>query len=170
MSFQRPPGAGRLLRLLGVIMATILFVLMLVTFVDVIGRYLFSLPLPGAFELTQILMAVLIFSGLPLVCAEDANIRVDIVHGSLSPRSRRMLDVFNHLVSTVALTVLAWQLLVKANATLAAGDLSMYLGLPMYPVVYLMFVLTVLAALFTAMHLVASMRRVRDAAPESLGA
>lgn len=166
MSFQWPPGASRLLRLLGLIMATILFALMLVTFVDVMGRYLFSLPLPGAFELTQILMAVLIFSGLPLVCADDTNIRVDIVHGSLSQRSRRILDAFNHLVSTAALTALARQLWVKAGATLAAGDLSMYLGLPMYPVAYLMFVLTALAGLFTAMHLVASMRRVRGATHE----
>ncbi len=165
MTLQRPSGSGGLLRLLGLIMAAILFVLMLVTFVDVMGRYLFSLPLPGAFELTQILMAALIFSGLPLVCADDANIRVDILHGSLSQRSRRMLDVFNHLVSTVALAVLAWQLWVKAGATLAAGDLSMYLGLPMYPVAYLMFVLTGLAALFTALHLAASMRRARSAAP-----
>lgn len=164
MTLQRPSGSGRLLRLLGLIMAAILFVLMLVTFVDVVARYLFSLPLPGAFELTQILMAALIFSGLPLVCADDMNIRVDILHGSLSERSRRMLDVFNHLVSTAALAVLAWQLWVKAGATLAAGDLSMYLGLPMYPVAYLMFVLTSLAALFTALHLGASMRRARGAA------
>lgn len=164
MTLPRSPGYGRLLHLLGLTMAAILFLLMLVTFADVMGRYLFSLPLPGAFELTQILMAVLIFSGLPLVCAHEVNIRVDIVHGQLSERSRRMLDVFNHLAGTAALAALAWRLWVKAGATLAAGDLSMYLGLPMYPVCYLMFALTALAAWFTAMHLVESTRRVRGAA------
>lgn len=164
MTLARSPGSGSLLRLLGLTMAAILFLLMLVTFVDVMGRYLFSLPLPGAFEFTQILMAVLIFSGLPLVCAHDVNIRVDIAHGRLSERSRRVLDVFNHLVSTVALAVLAWRLWVKAGATLAAGDLSMYLGLPMYPVCYLMFVLTALAAWFAGAHAVESLRDVRRAA------
>lgn len=163
MTLPRSSGSSRLLRLLGVTMAAILFLLMLVTFVDVMGRYLFSLPLPGAFELTQILMAVLIFSGLPLVCAHDVNIRVDIVQGSLSDRVRRRLDLFNHLVSTVALGALAWRLWVKAGATLAAGDQSMYLGLPMYPVCYLMFILTALAAWFAGAHLVESMRRVRGA-------
>jgi TRAP-type C4-dicarboxylate transport system permease small subunit len=163
MTLSRSPGSGRLLHLLGLTMAAILFLLMLVTFVDVMGRYLFSLPLPGAFELTQILMAVLIFSGLPLVCASDVNIRVDILHGSLSERARRTLDLFNHSISTVALGALAWRLWVKAGATLAAGDQSMYLGLPMYPVCYLMFVLTVLAAWFAGAHLVESLRRARCA-------
>lgn len=164
MTLPRSAGPGRLLRLLGLTMAAILFLLMLVTFVDVMGRYLFSLPLPGAFELTQILMAVLIFSGLPLVCADDVHIRVDIAHGSLSERSRHRLDLFNHLVGTVALAALAWRLWVKAGAILAAGDQSMYLGLPMYPVCYLMFVLTVLAAGFSGAHLVESLRRGRRAA------
>jgi len=164
MTLRRSPGSGRLLHLLGLIMAAILFLLMLVTFVDVMGRYLFGLPLPGAFELTQILMAVLIFSGLPLVCANDVHIRVDIAHGSLSDRSRRRLDIFNHLVSTVALAALAWRLWVKAGATLAAGDQSMYLGLPMYPICYLMFVLTALAAWFAGAHLVETLRDDRCAA------
>ncbi|MCD6673613.1 MAG: TRAP transporter small permease [Burkholderiaceae bacterium] len=164
MTLPRSPGSGRLLRLLGLTMAAILFLLMLVTFVDVMGRYLFSLPLPGAFELTQILMAVLIFSGLPLVCADDVHIRVDIALGSLSDRSRRRLGLFNHLVSTLALAALAWRLWVKAGATLAAGDQSMYLGLPMYPVCYLMFLLTALAAGFSGAHLVESLRRARYAA------
>jgi TRAP-type C4-dicarboxylate transport system permease small subunit len=163
MTLPRSVGSGRLLQLLGFTMAAILFLLMLVTFIDVMGRYLFSLPLPGAFELTQILMAVLIFSGLPLVCANDVHIRVDIAHGILSNRSRRGLDIFSHLVSTVALAVLAWRLWVKAGATLAAGDQSMYLGLPMYPICYLMFVLTALAAGFAGAHLVESMRHDRYA-------
>ncbi|SVA02719.1 uncharacterized protein METZ01_LOCUS55573, partial [marine metagenome] len=42
---------------LGFLAASVLMLLMIITFFDVLGRYLFSAPLPGAFELTEIMMA-----------------------------------------------------------------------------------------------------------------
>ena len=45
----------------------LLFCLMTLTCVDVIGRYFFSMPVTGGFELTEMMLAALIFVGLPLV-------------------------------------------------------------------------------------------------------
>ncbi|SVB94388.1 uncharacterized protein METZ01_LOCUS247242, partial [marine metagenome] len=44
-------------KVLGFLAALVLMLLMIITFIDVLGRYLFSAPLPGAFELTEIMMA-----------------------------------------------------------------------------------------------------------------
>ena len=44
-------------RVLGVLAATILFFMMLLTAVDVIGRYLFNTPVNGGFEVTEIMLA-----------------------------------------------------------------------------------------------------------------
>ena len=148
------PAVALLSFVLRSIVALTLFSLMAITFLDVIGRYLFSLPIPGAFEITQVLMAVLIFSGLPLVCADDSNIKVDVFFGLMHVLVRRVLNVLNHFVSAVALAFLAWRLWVKGDAAAAAGEQSMYLAIPMYPFAYLMSVLTALAALFVVAHLV----------------
>ena len=43
------------------IAAVILFLLMLLSFIDVVGRDVFDAPLPGGFEITEIMMAALIF-------------------------------------------------------------------------------------------------------------
>ena len=43
--------------------------MMMITAVDVAGRYLFNKPLAGGFELTEMLLAALIYCGLPLVSA-----------------------------------------------------------------------------------------------------
>ena len=47
--------------------AAILFAMMVLTTVDVVARYVFNRPLRGAFEITELLLVVLIFAGLPLV-------------------------------------------------------------------------------------------------------
>ena len=53
-------------RLLGLGAAVLLFAMMVLTFVDVWGRYFFNSPVPGGFEVTELMMAALIFAGLPL--------------------------------------------------------------------------------------------------------
>ena len=53
--------------ILGVAASAILLAMMLLTFVDVVARYVFSRPVRGAFEVTELMLVVLIFAGLPLV-------------------------------------------------------------------------------------------------------
>ena len=46
---------------LKIIMAVFLFVMMVLTAADVIGRYVFNAPISGAFEIVQYLMALVVF-------------------------------------------------------------------------------------------------------------
>ena len=43
-----------------------LFAMMALTFVDVIGRYVVNSPLLGAYELTEVLLALVVFGAVPL--------------------------------------------------------------------------------------------------------
>ena len=52
---------------LGAAASLLLLVMMLLTFADVLGRYVFNTPLRGAFEITELALLSLIFAGLPLV-------------------------------------------------------------------------------------------------------
>jgi hypothetical protein len=54
---------------LGGLASALLFFMMALTFVDVVGRYLFNTPVYGGFEMTEVALATLIFAGLPLVTA-----------------------------------------------------------------------------------------------------
>ena len=58
------------------ISAFVMFVMMALTFIDVLGRYIFAAPLPGAFEMIQFLMPFLIFAVLPILTKEDSHITV----------------------------------------------------------------------------------------------
>jgi len=53
--------------LIGVIAGSVLFAMMMLTAVAVVGRYVFNHPVTGAFEVTEMMLAALIYCGLPLV-------------------------------------------------------------------------------------------------------
>lgn len=52
---------------------------MLLTFADVIGRYLFSQPIFGASEVISALLAATIFAGLGITNARDEHIVVELI-------------------------------------------------------------------------------------------
>ena len=66
-------------RVLGTVAATVLFAMMVLTFVDVTGRKLFTRPVYGAYEITEFLMGMLIFCALPLVTAREGHVSIDVL-------------------------------------------------------------------------------------------
>ena len=52
--------------------------MVLLTFIDVIGRRLFGTPLYGAHDATEHLMAIMVFCGLPLLTAARGHLAVDL--------------------------------------------------------------------------------------------
>ncbi len=64
---------------LGYFAALVLFGLMALTCADVVGRYFLGMPISGAFEMTEMLLASLIFAGLPLVTLRNDHITVDLL-------------------------------------------------------------------------------------------
>ena len=133
-------------RSLGVTSAVVLFLMMLITAVDVAGRYLFNRPIAGGFELTEILLAALIYCGLPLVSARREHIVIDTFDPLFSERMKRVLDMAAEVVCAVALAGVGWLIFLRANRVAEYGDTTSVLKLPLAPVVYLMAVMITVAA------------------------
>lgn len=55
-----------------------LLAMVALTFVDVIGRRFFGVPIYGGHDLTEHLMALIVFSGLPLVTSSRGHLVVDL--------------------------------------------------------------------------------------------
>ena len=111
-----------------------------ITFVDVVGRYIFSSPIPGAFEIQEFGMGVLIFSGLPLITAHRGHITVSLIEGIFksNPVLRRVQVAFFNLVSGGILALLAYCLWFQAQNSQRWGTASAFLHMPHYPVMYFM--------------------------------
>jgi len=134
-------------RSLGVTSAVVLFAMMMVTAVDVAGRYLFNKPISGGFELTEILLAALIYCGLPLVSARRDHIVIDTFDPLFSRRLKRGLDMVAEVVCAVALAGVGYLIFVRAGRVAEYGDTTSVLKLPLAPVVYLMAAMITIAAL-----------------------
>lgn len=122
---------------LGVGAALLLFCLILVTCVDVVGRYFFSAPLSGAFEMTELLLAALVFMALPLTTERKEHIEVDLLGMALGPQSQRLLSAFGGLFSAALLATLAWRLASHAYASAEDEAVTNALAIPLAPFGYL---------------------------------
>ena len=115
----------------------ILFSLILVTCFDVVGRYFFSSPLSGAFEITEILLAALVFAALPLTTERREHIEVDLLNVVIPGKVERYLTAFAGLFSAALLATFSWRLATHALHAAADGATTNALGIPLAPFGYL---------------------------------
>ena len=126
---------------LGVAASAILLVMMLLTFVDVVARYVFNRPVRGAFEVTELLLLVLIFAGLPLVSYADEHVIMDFIDRLLSPRARPACSRGTHVISAAIMFLLTWLVWLKADRIWAYRDATDVLRIVYGPFVYFMAVM-----------------------------
>jgi TRAP-type transport system small permease protein len=123
---------------LGIAASALLLCLMLVTFADVVARYLFNRPIRGAFELTELTLLVLIFAGLPLVSHADEHVTMDFIDRMLPARAVPVLIRAVHAVVAAVFFFLTWQVLIKAGRISGYGDTTDVLRISLAPFVYFM--------------------------------
>lgn len=122
--------------------ATALFSMMLLTVADVFGRDALNAPVPGAFEVTELLMVVVIFSALPTVTANDEHVTIDFIDLVLPASVRSWHAILVDAISLVALALVTRQIWEKAVTFERYGDTTMLLLIPLAPFAYFMAILS----------------------------
>jgi TRAP-type C4-dicarboxylate transport system permease small subunit len=143
---------------LGVAASLILFAMMTLTFVDVVARYVFNRPLRGAFEVTELMLLVLIFAGLPLVTHAREHVTMDFVDRLLPARAGAALERAIQLACAGIMLLLAWLVWLKADRIWEYRDATDVLRIVYGPFVYFMAVMIGLSGL---MHLYQALERRR---------
>jgi TRAP-type C4-dicarboxylate transport system permease small subunit len=133
--------------LLGVAASAILMAMMLLTFVDVVARYVFRRPVRGAFEVTELMLLVLIFAGLPLVSFSDEHAVMDFIDRILGSRGQRWLERLVQAACAAFMFLLAWLVWRKADRIWAYRDTTDVLRIVYGPFVYFMAITLGLAGL-----------------------
>jgi TRAP-type C4-dicarboxylate transport system permease small subunit len=145
--------------LVGGVAAIILFGMMALTFVDVFMRYIVGDSIRGSFEITELMMVILIFAGLPLVSRKDEHVTVDLVEHALSTGVRKALRIIADLVCGAALLGMCWLMWRKAGEVVGYGDVTAALRVVLWPFVYFMSALALVTALI---HFSKAFRRPDD--------
>jgi TRAP-type C4-dicarboxylate transport system permease small subunit len=125
-------GFSKSLNAVGGVLLTIM---MLLTVVDVILRYL-GRPITGTFELMSFAGALVTGLALAQTSLDGAHVNVDMLFQAISARNRAILEIFNRLIGIGIFLLLAWALFVKGNDLYQTGEVSLTLQVPYYPVAY----------------------------------
>jgi TRAP-type C4-dicarboxylate transport system permease small subunit len=133
--------------LLGVAASAILLGMMLLTVVDVVARYVFSRPVRGAFEVTELMLLVLIFAGLPLVSFADEHAVMDFIDRLFGRRGQHRLQRLVQVANASFMFLLAWLVWRKADRIWAYRDATDVLRIVYGPFVYFMALTLALAGL-----------------------
>ena len=90
-----------------------------INFVNIIGRYFFSVSIPWAEEIMLFLMVGCVFTGCCAVAWEGRQIRMDVVVVMLPPKLRELVNILSELVmiaAAAAVTVFAWPVVTQLAA------------------------------------------------------
>ncbi|WP_101065793.1 TRAP transporter small permease [Roseovarius salinarum] len=124
-----------------------LFALMVMTFFDVILRSTFNAPIEAATELTRIFVAIAVFSVLPHVSVTNYHICVDLTDGLFQRyRLEKLRDGLILIASGVMLFWPTQRVIVLAERTRSYGDVTEYLAIPQFYIMWFIAIATGIAA------------------------
>lgn len=124
-----------------------LFMLMLLTFADVLMRSIFNAPIEAATELIRIGIALIVFAALPVLSARGGHISVDLLDGLFQ---RLHLERWRDAAVALGCAAMLWypagRVVDLAERARGYGDVTEYLSIPTYYVAYFIAAMTYLTA------------------------
>ncbi len=124
-----------------------LFSIMALTFFDVLGRKFFSSSIPGSFEVTELLMVVVIFAALPLVSQRGEHVMFDSLDAITPAWLLKIQKSVVSALAAVAMLGLGWLMWQTGNQFVESGETTAQLKLLKAPFVYGMGVMCALTGL-----------------------
>jgi len=146
------PGTGGgkqsfIVRILTLVSAFFLFLMLAITFADVIGRYFLNAPITGAHEIIAFLLGLTIFTALPLVTRDRGHITVGMFEKFFKGWVRYVIHLAVLIGTLAVIGFIAWLMYDQAETMREADFITEYLDLPQAPIVYILSGLGILACL-----------------------
>jgi TRAP-type C4-dicarboxylate transport system permease small subunit len=83
--------------------------IMVLTCIDIIGRYLFNSPLEVGYDLTGFFLLIAVACGIVIATELDQHIAIDSLYLKLPPIGKRVLTLLVTVISAVVFAILVWQ-------------------------------------------------------------
>ncbi|MCL4745009.1 MAG: TRAP transporter small permease [Burkholderiaceae bacterium] len=132
---------------------------MLITVVDVVFRYLLKSPLAASFELTEVLLVVMIYASIAVAMARDDHIEVTLLNPLLAraPWFNRAARTVFRLAIAVAFSLLGYWVFELGQGKWV--EFTPVMHLPLAPVAWAVVVALVLAAVLSVLSVVSPLEK-----------
>lgn len=141
-----------------------LFAMMAVTFVDVLGRYLFLSPLPAGYEIVSLIMPAIIFLALPLTILRNTHVTVDLLDSFVPAWLAKYQAIVANLFGACALGLVSWRLFIRARDQHTYEEVTDELILDLWPFSVTMATLCAIAVLAFVANIIALLKDRRTGA------
>jgi len=125
----------------------VLLAIVSVSSLSIVGRFLFSSPMVGDFELVEMGCAVAISAFMPLCQLQNGNVIVDFVTARLPASGRETLDASGALIYGLIAGFFTWRMIHGGGDMYRFGEETMLLQIPVWipfvPVVFSFCILSI---------------------------
>lgn len=87
----------------------VMLAIMFLGFGDVVGRYLFSRPIIGVWEINGLMMVILICISWGYVQREKSHLKMDFLFNKYRPRAKAIMGLIASGITLVCFGIIAWQ-------------------------------------------------------------
>lgn len=115
---------------------TALFLIMLIILGNIVLRYFWA-PIKGTYEIVEVLGALFLSLGAAYCAVTRSNIAVEFAVQMLSPKKQTLVDIGTNLIAFLFIAFISWGVLEYAGTVYQRGRETAALGLPLFPVYYL---------------------------------
>ncbi len=110
----------------------LLLLVMVITFIDVIGRYVFSAPIKGAIELTELIQTIFIVTGIWIVTIKNRHITVDLFDRFLPRFFQHWWQNINWLLIIISFYFIGKRIWYFAARSARREEVSEYFLIPLF--------------------------------------
>jgi TRAP-type C4-dicarboxylate transport system permease small subunit len=125
----------RLCTFLSIIAGVILIVMAIITFADVVMRYM-GKPIPGAYEIIAYLGVSVIGFSLPRASMMKTHVYVDLVIDKMSGKSKMIMKTCTRILVILFFLCTGWYFIKMGINFINTRSVTMTLQVPFYPVVF----------------------------------
>ena len=148
---------------MSIVAAIALTIMMLLSVADVIGRYFFSKPIIGTYEIVGLLLIFAGTYGFASCQIRKGHISVTIIKDLLPHKMQAGTTAIANFIGLIGFTIISWQtfLLGKLNFV-TAGNVSETLGIPYAPFIWALTISSGLMALVLLVQIVQNIWEVLE--------
>ncbi|MDD5703446.1 MAG: TRAP transporter large permease subunit, partial [Dehalococcoidales bacterium] len=113
---------------------TAIFLLICMTFVDVILRYVFNRPMEGQTDITEVILILAVYLAITHTYNMKSHITVDLVTASLAPKSKLVLEFITTLFGLFTFIIVAWRVIARTIFDISVNSMHrMQVPIPRAP-------------------------------------
>ncbi len=140
---------ARIMPVMHSIGAYLIVAMMLITVVSVFGRRFFDAPIPGAYELTEFMMVIVVFFAIANCEFTRGHITIDILVNRFGKKNQAITNSIMYFLTLSAVVILTWRLFIDGATE---NHITAVLSINIFPFIYIAALGSACLSLIVLMH------------------